>query len=128
MGIKHAQRHRQALPPVDDADQIGILRVVIGQAVAVIAETVAEDALQGAGHFGRRRRPGIAQRGDQIVQMPAIFGQRHPRPVHRRQQQRRARKIDRPVVQPAGGIERRLDLVGQGGHGFETRHAGILLG
>ena len=42
MDVENAERDRQAAAAVDDRHQIGILRIVIGKAVAVIAEAAGE--------------------------------------------------------------------------------------
>ena len=49
--VKDSQRHGQPLPAVDDAHQIGVLQIVIGQRVAGIPVFQKNDLVESAGSF-----------------------------------------------------------------------------
>ena len=48
MDVENAERDRQAAAPVDHGDQVGVARIVIVQAVAVIAELSGNQVGDGA--------------------------------------------------------------------------------
>ena len=70
--IEDRQRHRQALAPLDDAHEVGVLQVVVGLGVAAIAvgarDHLGERLGRGAaaahqvGEVGRHRRDMLAER------------------------------------------------------------------
>jgi hypothetical protein len=120
-----AERHRQAAPAFQHADQIGVVEVVIGRRIAGQAEIPVQHAgEQGTAAFevaairrGIRRRGlhrGAGDGGQPLRPRPPIGLRR----VHAGELQRHGGDVEFGVGQATGGFERGpgLILAGQG-HG-----------
>ena len=94
--IEDAERNRQALAPVDHAQEVGVLHIVIGRPVARIAERASQRGGKAACTPGRCR---------ELVEMRAVAAQRHPRPVERAEQQGRLADVERRAAALADPAE-----------------------
>src|SRR6516162_9367281 len=103
MHVEDSERHRQALPPVDDAHQIGVLQVVIGQLVAGITIFEQDDLVERT-----RARRGIAAGARVPADIPGEHAQmlatarpegartrRAPMPLRRSARPARPTRLDR---------------------------------
>ena len=89
--VENAERHRQALPAVDDAHQVRVLQVVIGQRVAGIPVFQKHDLVEGAGSLGdiAGRRGMAADIAREQLQMLAVARRADPRAFERGERQGR---------------------------------------
>ena len=74
MDVEDAERHRHAAPARDHMDQIGVLRIVIGQPVAFIAEMQRQQIGENARailHIADQGRFGLGELGN-LAQMRAL--------------------------------------------------------
>jgi hypothetical protein len=126
--VQHAESHGQAAATVDDPHQIGVLQVIVGVAVARVAEL----ARQGLGEDGAPA-PGVddvvgprRHGARQIGEVPAVVIERNARPVEGSERQRGLGDVDAVVRLGAGGVEYRVDgrRAGKGGVGHPDVRAG----
>ena len=90
--IEDAERDRQAAAAADDADQVGVLGIVVGFAVAAIVEALAEGPRQRS----RRRVARFARlrgRRRQLGEMGDVGIERHVGMVERGQGERSRRQL-----------------------------------
>src|SRR3984893_9297204 len=89
--VENTERHRQAFPAVDDAHQIGILQVVIGQRIAGIPVSQKQDLVESAGSLGYiAGRSGMAADiTREHLQMLAVARRADPRAFERGERQGR---------------------------------------
>ena len=114
MQIQNAERHRQALLAVDHAHQVGVLDIVIGEHVAVIAVLSQHHPVQ-----RRNDAAAVYQRRADIVGKPldmvAVTGQGDAGPVERSKRKRGIGEID-IAVGPGADIPENVFCFGARGH------------
>ncbi len=111
---QHAERHRQAAAALDDADEVGIGRVVVGLGVAPIAVPPRQQPGQRACPSRQIARRDVTREVDRLARQRRQMRLRR-RPimasgVHPRELQRGPGKVDLHVRQLADRVERLAGL------------------
>lgn len=94
MQIQNAQRHRQPFFSIYDAHQIGILNIVIGEHIAVIAMRLEDDAVQCLDQRDTAGGKGFADIIGKTRYMVAVPVKRDTRAVERGKRKRAFGEID----------------------------------
>ena len=117
--VENAERHGKSAPAIDHRDEIGVLRIVVAQPIAVIAVAADEQGRERPRtvfHGRRHLRFGARMVGD-LGQMRLIGAKRPAAMVQRRQHQCRVGDIERFLARLA-------DLAQALGRSFFGAHRG----
>ena len=127
VNVKDAERHGQALAAVDDPHQIGVLHVLIGEGIALIAVALGQHFRECGGTRGEIG--GALGRGGSVIsnlrQVIAVALERHTGTIERRQRERGSGQVDRAIILSGDGVEQGPRLVARA-HGPHVRRGSSL--